>query len=118
MTRGYPAIVAKAAAGKVAGFAFLRPYHFAETFKRTAEITYFLLPEHTRLGLGTAFLEELVKAARAMGIDSILASVSSLNQASLNFHLRHGFKECGRFPRVGRKFGEDFDVVYMHLQIK
>ncbi|MDI6853635.1 MAG: GNAT family N-acetyltransferase [Deltaproteobacteria bacterium] len=117
ITRGYPTIIVKDELQKVVGFAFLRPHHFAETFRRTAEITYFILPEHTRRGLGTALLEQLVKAAKGMGIDSILASVSSLNQASLNFHLRHGFKECGRFPRVGRKFGEDFDVVWMHLRI-
>lgn len=54
MTRGYPARVAKEAFGDVAGFAFLRPYHPAETFRRTAEIAYFILPEHTRRGLGTA----------------------------------------------------------------
>jgi L-amino acid N-acyltransferase YncA len=118
MTYGYPAIIAKEALGKVVGFAFLRPYHFAETFRRTAEITYFIQPDHIRRGLGTAFLEHLVRAARSMGIDSILAAMSSRNQASLQFHLRQGFKECGRFPRVGIKIGEDFDVVWMHLPIE
>jgi len=118
ITRGYPALVAKTASEKVVGFAFLRPYHPAATFRRTAEITYFILPDHTRRGLGTALLEYLVRAARDMGIDSILAAISSHNQPSLHFHLRQGFKECGRFPRVGRKFGEDFDVVWMHLRIK
>ncbi len=118
MTHGYPAIIAKEALGKVVGFAFLRPYHFAETFRRTAEITYFIQPDHIRRGLGTAFLEHLVRAARSMGIDSILAAMSSRNQASLQFHLRQGFKECGRFPRVGIKFGADFDLVWMHLPIE
>ena len=68
MTHGYPAIIAKEALGKVVGFAFLRPYHFAETFRRTAEITYFIQPDHIRRGLGTAFLEHLVRAARSMGL--------------------------------------------------
>jgi L-amino acid N-acyltransferase YncA len=117
ITQGYPAIVAKDAFEKVVGFAFLRPYHPAETFRRTAEITYFILPEHTRRGLGTAILERLVTAGRTRGIDSILASISSRNEAGLHFHCRRGFKECGRFPRVGSKFGEDFNVVWMHLRI-
>ena len=115
---GYPAFVVKQASKKLVGFAFLRPYHPTETFRRTAEITYFILPDHTRRGLGTALSKHLVRAARALGIDSLLASISSRNQPSLHFHLRQGFKECGRFPRVGRKFGEDFDVVWMHLRIK
>jgi len=118
ITRGYPALVAKQGFDQVVGFAFLRPYHAAETFRRTAEITYFILPDHTRRGLGTTLLELLVRAARTMRIDSILAAISSRNQPSLHFHRRQGFKECGRFSRVGRKFGEDFDVVWMHLRIK
>ena len=51
--------------------------------------------------------------AGVKGIDSLLAAISSHNQASINFHLQNGFKECGRFLRVGRKFGQDFDVVWM-----
>ncbi len=117
ISRGYPAIVMKDDFGNVVGFAFLRPYHPAETFRRTAEITYFILPDHTHRGLGTAVLRELVSEARSLGIDSLLASISSRNEASLNFHHQRGFRECGRFPQVGRKFGEDFDVVWMHLRV-
>jgi phosphinothricin acetyltransferase len=47
-----------------------------------------------------------------MGLNSILASVSSLNEASMIFHLRHGFVECGRFRNIGWKQGQAFDVVY------
>jgi len=32
---------------------------------------------------------------------------------SLNFHFKQGFKECGRFQRIGQKFGRDFDVIWM-----
>ncbi len=45
MCSGYPALVAKADR-KTVGFAFLRPYHPANTLRRTAEIAYFLRPEH------------------------------------------------------------------------
>lgn len=117
ITQGYLAIVVKDALEKVVGFAFLRPYHPAETFRRTAEITYFILPDYTRRGLGTAILEKLISAAKEKGIASILASISSRNEASLHFHYRAGFRECGRFPQIGTKFGEDFDVVWMHLRI-
>ena len=92
---GYPALVVEAAGGEVVGFAFLRPYHFADTFKRAA------------------MLEWLTGEARAMGIDTLLASICSHNEPSLRFHGRRGFVECGRLLRVGRKMGRDFDVVWM-----
>jgi L-amino acid N-acyltransferase YncA len=113
MTRGYPAVVALDDEDEVAGFAFLRPWHHAATFRRTAEITYFLGPTHIRRGLGRQVLDHLVEAGRAMGIDRLLASISSHNEESLAFHRKYSFIECGRFPAVGRKFGRDIDVVWM-----
>ena len=117
MTEGYPAITVKNHSGQVFGFAFLRPYHKMETFQRTAEITYFIMPEHTRKGIGKAILDQFVEQAKGLNIDSILASISSLNEGSIRFHLKCGFKECGRFLKIGRKFGKDFDVVWMQKQL-
>jgi L-amino acid N-acyltransferase YncA len=40
-----------------------------------------------------------------------------LNAASLSFHKKHGFTECGRFRGIGKKKGQSFDVVYMQRAI-
>ncbi len=117
ITRGSPAYVAKAASGQVVGFGFLRPFHPAETLRRTAELTYFLSPEFTRRGIGTALLNRLIEEATGLGVDSLVASISSKNDASLAFHRKNGFRECGRFQRAGRKNGEDFDIVWMQRHI-
>jgi phosphinothricin acetyltransferase len=117
MSQGYPAVVVRDAHRQVVGFAFLRPYHPAATFKRTAEFTCFILPEHTRHGLGAAILELFIEQAAPRGIDVILAAVSSRNVASLKFHRQQGFTECGRFVEVGRKFGEDVDVIWLQKHL-
>lgn len=117
MARGYPALAAVDQDGQVAGFGFLRAYHPASSFRRTAELTYFIGPAHCRRGLGSLLLERLLAGAAALSIDSLLAAVSSRNEASLAFHLKHGFVECGRFNRVGRKLGADFDVVWLQRQL-
>jgi phosphinothricin acetyltransferase len=111
--RDYPAFVARDPSGTVAGFAFLRPWHPADSLRRTAEITYFLHPDHRGAGLGTHLMKRLLEDARHRGIDRILASISSRNEESLAFHRKHGFTECGRFPEVGVKFGQPFDVIWM-----
>jgi L-amino acid N-acyltransferase YncA len=110
---GYPFFVAETPEGKVAGFGLLHRYHPAGAFNRTAEITYFLEEQHTHHGLGTRLLEKLIENARTMGIETLLAGISSLNKASLDFHKKNGFTECGCFVRAGRKFGQDFDLVWM-----
>ncbi len=98
---------------KVIGFGFLRPYRNTETFRRTAEITYFILPDHTWKGLGTKLLRVLEKEAGGMNIAVLLANISSLNNQSLKFHKKNGFIRCGIFRKIGTKFGRDFDVVWM-----
>ena len=118
-TEGYPAFVALTEAGKVAGFGFLRPFHPASSLHRTAEVTYFISPEMTKQGIGVALLNRLIEHAGPLGIDLIVANISSKNTASIAFHQKNGFRECGRFDRAGRKNGEDFDVVWMqrHLSL-
>ncbi|NYT02675.1 MAG: N-acetyltransferase [Methanosarcinales archaeon] len=116
MTRGYPAVVAKDGS-RVVGFAFLHPFHFAGTLRRTAEISYFLMPEASGKGIGTMILNRFVEQAIAQGIDSILATISSLNPESIEFHRKNGFQECGRLCRAGRKGGEDYDIVWMQRML-
>jgi L-amino acid N-acyltransferase YncA len=118
MVRGYPSLVVRSESGEVVGFAFLRAFLPADTFRRTAEITYFILPEHTHHGLGRRILERFQKEAVKAGIDNLLASISSRNTLSIEFHRKNGFVECGRLQDVGQKFGEDFDVVWMQKRIK
>ena len=112
LTQGYPFFVAKDMSGKVVGFGSLRPYSPFPTFSRAAEITNFISPEYTRIGIGQQILDRLLDQARRMGIATILASISSLNSASLAFHKKNGFVECGRFVGIGRKMGQAFDVVW------
>lgn len=117
MCAGYPAFAARDETGKLAGFAMLRPFHPLPTFSGTAEITYFLQPEATGRGLGRLLLDQMITGAREKGLRTLLASISSLNEGSLRFHLRNGFEECGRLRRVGLKQGREFDVIYCQLML-
>ena len=117
MARGYPVVVAKDKGGKVLGFGLLRPHNPMPAFLEVVEITYFLSPEVTGKGIGKSILEHLIKEAKGMGITSILASISSLNEGSIAFHRNNGFEECGRFKGIGKKRGRSFDVVWMQRKI-
>ena len=112
-TSGYHFYVIETPEKQVVGFGLLHRYHFAKTFNRTAELSYFIAPFHTQKGLGTRLLNLLIEKAAEKGIDNLLASISSLNQPSLDFHKKNGFVECGRFRNAGQKFGRDFDMVWM-----
>ncbi|MGD0158688.1 MAG: N-acetyltransferase family protein [Candidatus Bathyarchaeia archaeon] len=118
LATGYPLYVIDTTEGEAVGFGLMRPYHNSETFRRTAKLTYFIHPAHTRKGLGTRLLNALTEKAKQMDINTVLADISSKNPASIDFHKKNGFQECGRFKRVGKKFGKDFDVIWMQKFIK
>lgn len=114
MTNGYPAFaMVDEHSGQVAGFCFLKPYSPFPTFRRTAEISYFLKPDYTHKGLGTAALQKLQDEAAKMRIRCLLAGISSRNEQSLCFHKKNGFVECGRFKEIGEKKALPFDVIWM-----
>jgi L-amino acid N-acyltransferase YncA len=113
MSAGYPFLAAKDGSSKVLGFGLLRPHNPLPTFRRTAEITCFVAAGHTQRGIGGQILDGLLAGAKEMGIVTILASISSLNDGSIAFHKKMGFQECGRFFGVGRKRGREFDEVWM-----
>lgn len=114
---GYPTIAVIDSDESVAGFGMLHPHNPMATFSRTAEITYFLTPQRTGQGIGSHLIKELLTQGKTMGLATVLASISSLNEGSIRFHAHHGFLECGRFQSVGEKNGMLFDTIWMQKMI-
>lgn len=117
MSNGFPTGSIKNQNSKVVGFGMLRSYNPMPTFSQTAEATYFIHPEHTGKGLGKMLLGSLEKGAVEKGITNILANISSLNPNSIKFHQKNGFTECGRFRKVGKKNGQEFDTIWMQKML-
>ncbi|HCL55526.1 MAG TPA: GNAT family N-acetyltransferase [Spirochaetia bacterium] len=116
ITAGYPAFAIKNEE-KIIGFCLLRPYNPFPVFRQTAEVSYFIHKDFTRHGIGEKALKQLEESAKSIGIRKLLADISSENPASIQFHLKNGFQECGKFSRTGKKFGKDFSVVWMEKDL-
>jgi phosphinothricin acetyltransferase len=114
---GYPALVAREAADAMAGFGLLRPYSPIPAFDRAAELTCFLAKGYTGYGIGSMMLEALESGAAELGIETIVATVSSLNEGSLRFHRARGFVEQGRLVGIGSRGVRRFDVVYLQKML-
>lgn len=114
--KGYPAYALKVD-HQVVGFCFLSAFNPFSTFKVTAAVSYFLAPHIHSKGYGTICLKKLEEDAKAMGIHSIIAEISSLNRQSIHFHEKNGFELRGTLKGVGIKKGQGFDLVIMQKSL-
>ncbi len=118
ITQDYPALVIQDVNRQIVGFGFLHAYHPASSLNKTAEISYFIHPDHKRRGLGKKLLDSLIEQSQKHQIQNIIASISSKNEESLFFHQKYGFEVKGQLTAVGRKFGENFDIIMMQKVIQ
>jgi len=87
------------------------------TFREAAEIIYFIDKNYSGKGLGRIILDKIEEDAKFKGICNILASISSKNIYSIKFHEKNGFVKCGKFPEIGRKFGNTFGIIWMRKNL-
>ncbi len=110
---GLPFLVADLE-GRVAGFAYTTPYRDRPAYRFTLENSVYVASDAARRGLGSALLTELIRRTETLGYRRMIAVVGdSGNQASIGFHLRHGFKRVGTLSSVGFKFGRWVDSVLL-----
>jgi L-amino acid N-acyltransferase YncA len=112
VTKDYPAYSIKIKE-KIIGFCFLRAYNPFPTFRECAEITYFIHKDYTGMAIGKVALDKLEMEAKMKGIKTLLASIASENNQSIAFHKKNGFKECGRFEKIIKKKGKQYDLIWM-----
>lgn len=108
----YPVIVA-IAGDDLAGWASLSQWSPRGAYRRTAEVSEYVDPEHRGKGIGKGMLGELVERARDRDIAVLLARVSQPNPASIAMHVALGFATFGTQRRCGEKFGKVLDVELM-----
>jgi L-amino acid N-acyltransferase YncA len=113
----YPSVAVRDGNNTLVGFGILRSHSPLSAFRHTADITYFVRPGRTGAGIGQKMLAYLEEEGRKAGISCILTEISSRNEGSIRFHLKNGFRECGRFINAGKKDGRFFDTVWLQKEI-
>ena len=103
--------------GRVVGFASLSPYRDRPAYNTTVENSIYVVASARGLGVGKGLLTELIEMARSRGFHTIIAFISSTEDASANLHLSCGFEVTGRQREVGRKFGKWLDVTVMQYML-
>jgi phosphinothricin acetyltransferase len=84
----------------VLGWAALSPVSKRQVYRGVAEVTVYVSENSQGQGIGRALLEALIDQSEKSGIWTLQASIFPENTASVQLHLRCGFREVGRRERI------------------
>jgi phosphinothricin acetyltransferase len=93
------------------GFCYFSRYKQRQAYDRTAEISIYLKPGCTGLGIGNITLPYLEMVAGKNGISVLIGIISGDNVNSIKLFERNGYERCGHFKQIGEKFNQVLDVV-------
>jgi phosphinothricin acetyltransferase len=97
----------------VVGWAALSPVSERCCYSGVAENSVYVAPEAQGRGVGRLLLERLVAGAEKDGIWTIQAGIFPENTASVQLHVRCGFRVVGVRERLGKLDGAWRDVVLL-----
>ena len=84
----------------ILGWAALSPVSKRHVYRGVAEVTVYVSETARGQGVGRALLEALIQQSEQNGIWTLQASIFPENIASVQLHLRCGFREVGRRERI------------------
>jgi len=111
-SQGYPVLVA-GQNGDVLGYGSFGDFRAWPGYRHTVEHSLYVQRAQRRRGVGAALLGALIERAHALDKHVMIAGIEASNTASLALHARWHFREVGRLPQVGAKFGRWLDLVFM-----
>lgn len=103
--------------GRVVGYAYAGLPFERAAYRWNTEISCYLAPEARRRGIGRQLYQKIEAILTELGYRKLFAVVTSANDASISFHKALGFTETARFPAVGFKHGQWYDVVWLEKQL-
>ena len=108
--------------GQILGYAYASVFKERAAYDWSAESSVYVSQNAHALGIGRLLYEALQRALRAQNIVDMNACIACgddeyLNDASVRFHERMGFRFVGRFERCAYKFGRWYDMAWMQKPI-
>ena len=73
---------------------------------------------HVAKKIGSQLYDTLEKELVSQGYVNLLACISLPNDISIAFHKKRGFNQVAHFPKIGFKFEQWHDIVWLQKRLK
>src|ERR1041384_5579587 len=102
----------------VLGWAALSPVSKRHVYRGVAEVTVYVTESARGKRVGRALLERLIEESEQAGIWTLQASIFPENVASIELHLKCGFREVGERERIAKLNGVWRDTILFERRSK
>ena len=102
---------------KPIGYAYGSSHRPREAYKYPVETTVYVHESNHRRGIARLLYTELLAGLADRDYRNAYAGVALPNEASIKFHQSMRFEFIGVFPLVGNKFGQWYDVAWLHKSL-
>jgi phosphinothricin acetyltransferase len=103
--------------GTIAAYAYAVPFRKRPAYRFAVKHSIYVHPDFLHAGIGRVLLPALIDACAVAGYRQMVGYIDSANQPSLHLHEACGFRQVGRLPSVGFKFGHWIDSVLVQLAL-
>jgi L-amino acid N-acyltransferase YncA len=103
--------------GAVVGWLSFQTFYGRPAYRATAELSVYVAPRHHRSGIGRALLDQAVKTAPGLGLNTLVGFVFGHNEASLRLFSAFGFERWALLPRVAELDGIERDLVIVGRRV-
>ena len=98
---------------QIVGWAALSPVSERCIYSGVAEVSVYVSSSFMGKGVGSLLLQRLIEESENTNIWTLQAGIFPENNASLNLHKKHGFREVGTRERIGKLDGAWRDVILL-----
>lgn len=117
ITQNFPWLVCEID-GVVVGYAYAGKPFKREGYKWNAEVSVYTDATYHGRGLAATLYECLLEILDVQGIYNVYACILSINEKSMKFHEKYGFKVMSIFENVVYKHNKWINVVWMRKTLR
>ncbi len=117
ISKSFPYLVAEEN-GKILGYAYASTYYARASYDWTCELSIYLDKDVRSKKIGSQLYDTLEKELVNQRYVNLLACISLPNDISIAFHKKRGFNQVAHFPKIGFKFEQWHDIVWLQKRLK
>jgi phosphinothricin acetyltransferase len=100
------------------GWIAVGPTSSRSAYRGAVEVSIYIDESYQRRGIGYELMHHIIGMAPDYGIWSLYAAIISINEASIEFHRKCGFREIGYRERIAKdRFGRWQNSTLIELRL-